>query len=89
MRYYDIEIGQGESLHRDRNNPQALNNELDINIYDADAISGCTAVIWGIALADISQATDLANKDRHYHWVGRVSKGFRSRMSKHQRREFS
>lgn len=61
MRYYDIEIGGGKS-YTSRNNPQALNVELDINIYDADAISGCTAVIWGIALADISQATDLANK---------------------------
>jgi hypothetical protein len=61
MRYYDIEIEGGKS-YTSRNNPNALNVELDISIYDADAVSGCTAVIWGIALQDISQATNLANK---------------------------
>jgi hypothetical protein len=61
MRFYDIEIEGGKS-YTSRNNPSALNVELDINIYDADQAGGATAVIWGISLQDISQATDLANK---------------------------
>jgi hypothetical protein len=61
MRYYDIEISGGKS-YTSRNNPNALNVELDINKQDADHTGGATAVIWGVSLQDISQATDLANK---------------------------
>lgn len=61
MRFYDIDIGGGKS-YSSRNNPNALNVELDINIADAGPTGGATAVIWGIALQDISQANDLTNK---------------------------
>jgi hypothetical protein len=61
MRFYEIAIGGGKT-YTSRNNPNALNVEIDIDIYEADHTGGCTAVIWGIALEDISQATDLANK---------------------------
>ncbi len=59
MRFYDIQIGGGKSY---TSSPTGLNVELDISITDATETSGATAVIWGIALQDISQANDLANK---------------------------
>ncbi len=62
MRYYDINI-EGGPHYSSQGNPNALNVELDINIYDADEYGGATAVIWGIALQDISQATQLAGKN--------------------------
>jgi hypothetical protein len=61
VRFYDIQIGGGKS-YTSRGNAHALNVELDINIADADTTGGATAVIWGIALQDINQANDLANK---------------------------
>jgi hypothetical protein len=61
MRLYDIEIGGGKS-YTSRNNPNALNVEIDITAIDADSFTAGTVVVWGVALADISQANDLVNK---------------------------
>ena len=61
MRFYDIQIG-GDKSYTSRNDPNALNVELDISVADANQTGGATAVIWGISLQDISQANDLANK---------------------------
>lgn len=61
MRLYDIEVG-GKS-YSSRNNPNALNVELDITAIDADSFIAGSVVIWGIALEDISQANDLVNKE--------------------------
>ena len=62
MRYYDINI-EGGPHYSSKGNPNALNVEIDINIFDADLFGGATAVVWGISLQDISQATQLANKN--------------------------
>ena len=61
MRFYDIQIGGGKS-YSDRNNPYALNVEMDLTVVDSDSIIAGTVVIWGIALEDISQANNLFNK---------------------------
>ncbi len=57
MRFY--EITAGSKTYTARNNPTALNAEFDISVYSADRFDASTIRVWGIALQDIGQASDL------------------------------
>jgi hypothetical protein len=61
LRFYEIAIDGGKTYSA-RGNPNALLVELDLQTADAAAATAGTVVIWGVAQADLSQATDLANR---------------------------
>jgi hypothetical protein len=74
VRRYSIQIEGGtggptrngiyDSQINGANNPGALNVELDISVISYDLPSGAALVrIWGISLADISQAANNNNKN--------------------------
>lgn len=65
MRYYKIEVGgkTWTSYEGGKNLPGALNVEMDVPVFAFATPSGAAIVkIWGVALKEISQASDLNGK---------------------------